>query len=163
MNWKDILQVVEIIAMIVGGFAISYFRTSSVFRGFIAELIADAEERFSNVEKAGAEKMAWVIAQIYAFIPAWLKPFLTTEKIQAIVQAVFDNIKAFADIQVLKLKAKYEAEIQERVNQARIDAFNAEALSVREAIGFRDDSQEEPVASAGAGTSVAKKAGKKTK
>ena len=107
--------------------------------------------------------MAWVIAQIYAFIPAWLKPFLTTEKIQAIVQTVFDKIKAFADLQVLKLKAKYEAEIQERVNQARIDAFNAEALSVREAIGFRDDSQEEPVASAGAGTSVAKKAGKKTK
>lgn len=162
MNWKDVLQVIEIIAMIVGGFLISYFRTSSVFRGFIAELIADAEERFSNVEKAGAEKMAWVIAQIYAFIPAWLKPFLTTEKIQAIVQTVFDNIKAFADIQVLKLKAKYEAEIQERVNQARIDAINAEALSVREATNFQD-AETEPISVAGAGTSVAAKAGKKTK
>ena len=138
MNWKDVLQVIEVIAMIVGGFLISYFRTSSVFRGLIAELIADAEEQFSNVEKAGAEKMAWVIAQIYAFIPVWLKPFLTTEKIQAIVQTVFDKIKAFADLQVLKIKAKYEAEIQERVNQARIEAFNAEALSVREATNFLD-------------------------
>ena len=156
MNWKDILQVIEIIAMIVGGFAISYFRTSSVFRGFIAELIADAEERFSNVEKAGAEKMAWVVAQIYAFIPAWLKPFLTTEKIQAIVQAVFDKIKAFADIQVLKIKAKYEAEIQERVNQARIDAINAEALSLREATNFQDE-EAEPLSITGAGASVATK------
>lgn len=163
MNWKDILQVIEIIAMIVGGFAISYFRTSSVFRGFIAELIADAEDQFHNVEKAGTEKMAWVVAQIYEFIPVWLKPFLTTEKIQAIVQTVFDKIKAFADLQVKKLKAKYEAEIQERVNQARIDAINAEALALREAIGFREDSQREPVASAGAGTGVAAKAGKKTK
>ena len=164
MNWKDILQVVEIIAMIVGGFAISYFRTSSVFRGFIAELIADAEEQFSNVEKAGAEKMAWVIAQIYAFIPAWLKPFLTTEKIQAIVQAVFDNIKAFADIQVLKLKAKYEADLAERENQARIDIINAEAAAYRKATGFQDDDTEEkPIAVTGAGTGVAAKAGKKTK
>jgi len=138
MNWKDILQVIEIIAMIVGGFLISYFRTSKVVREFVAQLIADAEERFSNVEKAGAEKMAWVIAQIYEFIPAWLKPFLTTEKIQAIVQTVFDKIKAFADLQVLKLKAKYEAEIQERVNQARIYAINADALSAREATNFRD-------------------------
>ena len=156
MNWKDVLQVIEIIAMIVGGFAISYFRTSSVFRGFIAELIADAEERFSNVEKAGAEKMAWVVAQIYAFIPAWLKPFLTTEKIQAIVQTVFDKIKAFADIQVLKIKAKYEAEIQERVNQARIDAINAEALSLREATNFQDE-EAEPLSITGAEASVATK------
>jgi len=160
MNWKDILQVVEIIAMIAGGFLISYFRTSSVFRGFIAELIADAEEQFSNVEKAGAEKMAWVIAQIYEFIPVWLKPFLTAEKIQAIVQTVFDKIKAFADLQVLKLKSKYEADLAECENKARIDIINAEAAAYRKATGFQDDdSEEKPLASAGAGTGVAAKAG----
>ena len=147
MNWKDILQVIEIIAMIVGGFLISYFRTSSVFRGFIAQLIADAEWAFSEVEKAGNEKMAWVIAKLYErYIPAFLKPLFPETKLREIVQMVFDKVKDFADLQVERLKTAYEKEKAEREETFR--------LSLEEA---------KSAASAGAGTSVAAKAGKKTK
>lgn len=109
MDWKAILQIVEIVAFIVGGFVISYLRTSEVVHKFVAALIADAEELFASVEKSGAQKMAWVIEQIMGYLPAWLKPFLTAEKIQAIVQGVFDNITKYVDLQVSQLRAKYDA------------------------------------------------------
>ena len=144
MNWKDILQVVEIIAMIVGGFLISYFRTSSVFRGFIAQLIADAEWAFSEVEKAGNEKMAWVIRKLYGYIPAILQPLFPESKLRDIVQMVFDKIKDFADLQVERLKTAYEKEKTEREETFRL-------------------AQAEQNTGAGAGTSVAAKASKKTK
>lgn len=128
LDWKLILQGVEIIAFIIGGFELSYLRTSSVVRGVIAELIADAEELYANVEKSGAQKMAWVIGQIYAYVPAWLKPFLTAEKIQAIVQAVFDKIKAYADIQVSKWQAQYDAWKNAKLLELEAEKKNAAAL-----------------------------------
>ena len=146
MNWKDVLQVIEIIAMIVGGFLISYFRTSSVFRGFIAQLIADAEWAFSEVEKAGNEKMAWVIAKLYGYIPPVLKPLFPETKLREIVQMVFDKVKDFADLQVERLKTAYEKEKAEREETFR--------LSLEEAKSAKD---------AGAGASVPTKASKKAK
>ena len=144
MNWKDVLQVIEIIAMIAGGFLISYFRTSKVVRELIAELISDAEWAFSEVEKAGNEKMAWVISKLYGYIPAILKPLFPETKLREIVQMVFDKVKDFADLQVERLKAAYEKEKVEREETFR--------LSVEKA---------EPAAEAGTRTGVATKASKK--
>lgn len=128
LDWKAIVQIVEIVAFIVGGFVISYLRTSEVVHKFVAALIADAEELYANVEKSGAQKMAWVIEQIYAYVPAWLKPFLTAEKIQAIVQAVFDKIKAYADIQVSKWQAQYDAWKNAKLLELEAEKKNAAAL-----------------------------------
>lgn len=144
MNWKDILQAIEIIAMIVGGFLISYFRTSSVFRGFIAQLIADAEWAFSEVEKAGSEKMAWVIAKLYGYIPSVLKPLFPETKLREIVQMVFDKVKDFAYLQVERLREAYEKEKAEREETFRLSLEEAKSATV-----------------AGAGTSVPAKASKK--
>ena len=61
MDWQLIINITAGVALILGAFLIEYFKTSSVFRGFIAQLISDAEGVFSDVEKAGKQKMAWVI------------------------------------------------------------------------------------------------------
>ena len=132
MDWKVVLQIVEIVAFIVGGFVISYLRTSEVVHKFVAELIADAEEEFSHIEKSGAQKMAWVIEQITGYLPAWLKPFLTAEKIQVIVQGVFDKIKEYADIQIAKLDAKYDA--WKKAKQEELDAEKQNAAALRAAL-----------------------------
>jgi len=109
MDWKTILGIVEAaLAVIIYLFAF-YYKRSSVLRGFIAELILDAEKEFAEQEKAGAQKMSWVIDQLYAYVPVFFKPILTRERLQDIVQSVFDQIADYADIQVAKLKAKYEA------------------------------------------------------
>ena len=121
MSWKDVLQVIEVIAMIVGGFLISYFRTSKVVREFVAQLIADAEWTFSEVEKAGKAKMAWVISKLYErYIPAFLKPLFTEAKLREIVQMVFDKVKDFSDLQVERLKTAYEKEKAEREETFRL-------------------------------------------
>lgn len=144
MNWNLIWQIVSGALLIIGAFLVSYFRTSSVFRGFIAQLIADAEWAFSEVEKAGNEKMAWVISKLYGYIPAVLKPLFPESKLREIVQMVFDKIKDFADLQVERLKTAYEKEKAEREETFRL-------------------AQNESNTGAGAGAGVATKASKKTK
>ena len=144
MNWNLIWQIVSGALLIIGAFLVSYFRTSSVFRGFIAQLIADAEWAFSEVEKAGNEKMAWVISKLYGYIPSVLQPFFPENKLREIVQMVFDKIKDFADLQVERLKTAYEKEKAEREETFRL-------------------AQNESNTGAGTGASVAKKASKKTK
>jgi len=109
MDWKSILGIAEAALAVIVFVIAAYYRRSAVLRGFIAELILDAEEEFAKQEKAGALKMAWVIDQLYAYVPAIFKPLITRESLQKLVQAVFDKIAAYADIQIKKLKAKYDA------------------------------------------------------
>ena len=146
MDWQLIINIAAGVALILGAFLIEYFKTSSVFRGFIAQLIADAEWAFSEVEKAGNEKMAWVIAKLYGYIPPVLKPLFPETKLREIVQMVFDKVKDFADLQVERLKTAYEKEKAEREETFR--------LSLEEAKSAKD---------AGAGASVPTKASKKAK
>jgi hypothetical protein len=117
-----------------------------VFRGFIAQLIADAEWVFSDVEKAGKAKMAWVITKLYEHIPAILQPLFPESKLQEIVQMVFDRVKDFADLQVERIKAAYEKEKAEREETFRSALEKAE-----------------PAADAGTKSSVARKTSKKAK
>lgn len=144
MDWQTILNIAAGVALILGAFLIEYFKTSSVFRGFIAQLIADAEWVFSDVEKAGKKKMAWVIEKLYGYIPAVLRPLFPSGKLEEIVQMVFDKVKDFADLQVERLKAAYEKEKAEREGTFRL-------------------AQNESNTGAGAGAGVATKASKKTK
>ena len=109
MDWKTILGIVEAAFVVVVFLVAAYYRKSEKLRGFIAELIKDAESEFAQQEKAGEQKMGWVIDQLYAYVPVIFKPFLTREKLQELAQAVFDHIAAYADIQVSNLRAKYEA------------------------------------------------------
>lgn len=144
MDWQLIINIAAGVALILGAFLIEYFKTSSVFRGFIAQLIADAEWVFSEVEKAGKAKMDWVIAKLYGYIPAVLKPLFPETKLREIVQMVFDKVKDFADLQVERLKDAYEKEKAEREETFRLSLEEAKSATV-----------------AGAGTSVPAKASKK--
>lgn len=146
MNWQLIINIAAGVALILGAFLIEYFKTSSVFRGFIAQLISDAEWVFSDVEKAGKRKMAWVIEKLYNYIPAVFKPLFPSGKLEEIVQIVFDKVKDFADLQVERLKSAYEKEKAEREETFRAALEKAE-----------------PTADAGTGTKLAKKASKKAK
>jgi hypothetical protein len=147
MNWNMVINIAAGVALILGAFLISYFKTSAVFRGFIAQLIAAAEWVFSEVEKAGKQKMDWVIAKLYErYIPAFLKPLFTETKLREIVQMVFDKIKDYADLQVERLKAAYEKEKAEREETFRSALEKAE-----------------PAADAGTRTSVATKTSKKAR
>lgn len=111
--WVEIVAVAEAAGIIIAWFALSYFKTSTKFRSFVAQLIADAEVKYAKVEKAGKLKMNWVIEQIYAFIPAPFKLIFTEERLRTFVQEVFDKIAVYATMQcdraVEALQAKYNS------------------------------------------------------
>lgn len=109
MDWKTLLPIIESAAIVLLGFVVSYLKTSSVVREFIAELIDDAEEEFKDKVKAGTEKMEYVVNLLYDYIPAVFKPIITKDRLKVLAQKVFDSIQSYADKQVAKLKAKYDA------------------------------------------------------
>ncbi|MEA4869887.1 MAG: hypothetical protein VB062_04535 [Christensenella sp.] len=108
MDWKSILNLVCGVCVILCYFFSEYYKKSATLRDLIALLIADAEEAFKEQAKSGKEKMAWVLDQLYEKIPLPFKPFFTKIQLEEVVQKAFDAIAKYADIQVAKLKAKYE-------------------------------------------------------
>jgi hypothetical protein len=80
------------VVLVVLGFLVSYYKANAKFRSFVATLINDAE----SLSKTGPEKKDWVVSQIYAILPAWLKPILTKTILSMIVQGTFDSMKQYA-------------------------------------------------------------------
>lgn len=66
------------------------------------ELIAEAEEAYASVEKAGQQKMQMCIDAILPMIPEAVASLFTGDIIRGIVQTVFNSMKEFADFAVDK-------------------------------------------------------------
>lgn len=88
----DFNQILYTIILVVLSFLISYYKANSKFRTFVAALVNDA----ASLDITGQEKKDWVVNQLYAIIPAWLKVVLTKPLLGMIVQQCFDSMKQFA-------------------------------------------------------------------
>lgn len=98
MTWEIILTVAFAILTIVGIFVSYYFYVKNKITKAIAGEIDSAE--VDDVE--GPKKKAEVIAQLQTLIPAVLKPFITYNMLDKLVQTVFDGIERYAKKQVEK-------------------------------------------------------------
>lgn len=70
------------------------------------ELIAEAEEAYAMVEKAGAQKMQMCIEALLPLIPEAVAGIFTGDVIQRMVQTVFDSVKEFAEFSIDKAAEK---------------------------------------------------------
>ena len=70
------------------------------------ELIAEAEQAYASVEKAGQQKMQMCIDAILPMIPEAVAGLFTGDIIRSIVQTVFNSMKEFADFAVDKAAEK---------------------------------------------------------
>lgn len=104
---SEVLNLIFVILMIIGGFIISYFKTNSKFKDKIAALINFAESKFID----GEQKKEYVINTIYSIIPAVFKPILNKTIINMIVQSVFDSMAEYAKKKLDKTTNKVENEI----------------------------------------------------
>lgn len=102
MTWEIILTVAFAILTIVGIFVSYYFYVKNKITKAIAGEIDNAEKE--DVE--GPKKKAEVIAQLQTLIPAVLKPFITYNMLDKLVQTVFDGIERYAKKQVEKKATK---------------------------------------------------------
>ncbi|SDN15791.1 hypothetical protein [Acetanaerobacterium elongatum] len=99
-NWGNFVSIILTVLLVVGGFFISYFKTSATLKSKAAGLIAEAENQYRTWTKAGNQKFEWVCDQLYSLIPPWLKPLITREVVGNIVQTVFNFIEDYAKQQL---------------------------------------------------------------
>ena len=74
--------------------------TQKVIWQHAPELIAEAEEAYAMVEKAGQQKMQMCIDALLPLIPDAVSALFTGDVIRGIVQTVFNSMKDFADFSI---------------------------------------------------------------
>ena len=107
INLDAVLQlVVPLLTILLGAFS-AYLKTNERLRNSSIKYIAEAEEIFKDVSKAGGQKFSWVVDTLYGIVPPPLRVIITKKFIEKIVQSTFDGIEAYAKIQLDKAIDKY--------------------------------------------------------
>lgn len=90
-----IITILRIVAYVVLGGLVLYFKTNTKLKSFANNYIAEAEKVYKDATKAGGTKMNYVIDKLYELVPTYMKPFFPRELVQAIVQNAFDKIEDY--------------------------------------------------------------------
>ena len=106
MNTELIISVLQVAAyIIIGGMAL-YLQTKGNLKAKASVLIAEAEATYKDATKAGGEKFEWVVSSLYAIIPAVLKPLISRQMLESLVQSTFDAMQRYAKMQLDKFVDK---------------------------------------------------------
>jgi hypothetical protein len=100
MNFDVIIEILRLTAMLALGFAALYFKVSTDLRAKTATLITEAEQTYKDTARAGGEKFAWVVDNLYAFLPAPLRLIVGRAMVEQMVQGTFDALAAYAKTQL---------------------------------------------------------------
>ena len=111
MDYSMITHIVGAVLMAVVGYFALYLKTRGDLLSMVSALIAQAEEEYNDVTKAGGQKFVWVCDKLYAGIPTALKPFISYEDVERMVQATFDEVEAYANKQLNGFVDKFADEI----------------------------------------------------
>ena len=99
---ETVIKIIVPIIVIVLGFLSYYLKTKTNIISKIAELIAQAEEKYKLFSKSGDKKKEYVVDLLYGYIPAILKPLFTKECIGMLVENIFVQIKSFLNTNLEK-------------------------------------------------------------
>lgn len=88
-----LITILEILAVMSLIFLVGLLEVKSEVLAKIPDLIAQAE----SMNATGAEKMKWVVDEIYRSLIPIAKAYFTRSRIESIAQAVFDRIRIYAD------------------------------------------------------------------
>lgn len=88
-----LITILEILAVMALIFIIGLLNVKSEVLAKLPDLIAQAE----SMNAPGADKMKWVVDEIYKSVIPIAKAFFTRTRIESIAQAVFDRIKKYAN------------------------------------------------------------------
>ena len=87
-----LITILEILAVMTMIFLIGLLDVKSEVLAKLPDLIAQAE----SMTATGAEKMKWVVDEIYHSLIPIAKAYFTRNRIESIAQAVFDRIRSYA-------------------------------------------------------------------
>ena len=88
-----LITILEILAVMALIFLVGLLNVKSELLAKLPELIAQAE----SMKAPGADKMKWVVNEIYRSLIPIAKAYFTRSRIESIAQAVFDRIRSYAD------------------------------------------------------------------
>lgn len=96
MDLNLVLKMLRVlIYIILGGLAL-YYQTNAKLREKATALIVDAEAAYRDTVKCGGAKHSFVVNNLYALIPVYLKPIITLDVVSAIVDNAFYSVESYA-------------------------------------------------------------------
>lgn len=98
MKAEIIITIVSIVCTIVSILCGYYI----YIRKKIEQEALDAINKAEDTDKIGKEKMAEAVETIYNVLPACVRPFISKDMIEVIVQRVFDKMEEYVRKQVKK-------------------------------------------------------------
>lgn len=99
----DWLHILEIVILVVAGYFIEYFKKRSQLVAAAEEVINTAEDHYKEYTNAGSAKMQLAVDLLYERVPVPLRPLITREFLQGMIQKAFDGIVNFMDKQIDKV------------------------------------------------------------
>ena len=87
-----LITILEILAVMSLIFLVGLLEVKSEVLAKLPDLIAQAE----SMTATGAEKMKWVVDEIYRSLIPIAKAYFTRSRIESIAQSVFDRIRTYA-------------------------------------------------------------------
>lgn len=111
-----IYNVITTALMIILGAVSYYLKTKANVTQIAQSLVAIAEETYKTSEKAGKEKLNYVLNSLYEnYIPTTLKPFFPKEMLIEIIEYALATAKEYALAQVEAIEAKAEETANEYI------------------------------------------------
>lgn len=99
MSISDIVNIGFAILFLIAGFLSIYYQGNSKLTKAVSGFIAEAEATYTSAASGGV-KMQYAVGKLYSLLPAVVRPFIPESVIQVIAQSVFDQIAAYAKIQL---------------------------------------------------------------
>lgn len=106
------IELLKWLALFTLGAASIYYQTNTKISCYVARLIDEAERVYEDATKAGGEKFEWVVTALYSMVPALLKPFITRQVLESLVQSTFDAMQQYAATQIGRLSGDQKTKEQ---------------------------------------------------
>ena len=100
MDTELILNIVWPVLLGVLGYFSLYLKARVDLLSMVTTLIDQAEAEYKDATDAGGEKFEWVCKKLYNGMPVWLKPLISYNEVERLVQATFYEVESYANKQL---------------------------------------------------------------
>lgn len=111
MDTELIMNIVWPVLLGVLGYFAMYLKTRGDLLSMVTTLIAQAEDMYNDSTNPGGHRFTWVCETLYSGLPVWLKPFISYQEVERLVQATFDEIESYANRQLHNFVDKFADEM----------------------------------------------------
>ena len=103
MTIEAIIEILKWLALFTLGAASIYYQTNTKISSYAAKLIDEAEHTYKDATRSGGEKFEWVVNSLYAMVPTVLRPLVSRQMLESLVQSTFDAMEHYALLQINQL------------------------------------------------------------